>query len=168
VRAPGSNVTLALVTRAGSGACNSGSMRTEPVKYSVGPLRDGCEPFRVISIVVFLRTSLRSSWSPFPGISDFRGAETERPQPPWKQSARNPETKLTRWNAPIRGYLAPPQEISAVRRLIGGAMRTRTKDPDGFIDGARRDRWEPARSSRDCPMAQANNREKSNGTRRAQ
>jgi hypothetical protein len=33
-----------------------------------------------------------------------------------------------------------PAEISAVRRLIGGAMRTRTKDPDGFIDGARRDR----------------------------
>jgi hypothetical protein len=26
-------------------------MRTEPVKYSVGPLRDGREPFRVISIV---------------------------------------------------------------------------------------------------------------------
>jgi hypothetical protein len=30
---------------------------------------------------------------------------------------------------PIRGYLGPPGEISAVRRLIGGAMRTRTKDP---------------------------------------
>jgi hypothetical protein len=27
------------------------------------------------------------------------------------------------------GYLAPPQEISAVRRVIGGAMRTRTSDP---------------------------------------
>jgi hypothetical protein len=27
-----------------------------------------------------------------------------------------------------------------VRRLIGQAMRTRTKDPDGFIDGARRER----------------------------
>ena len=38
------------------------------------------------------------------------------------------------------GYLAPPQEISAVRRVIGGAMRTRTKDPDGFIYGARLDR----------------------------
>jgi hypothetical protein len=46
-----SDMTLALVTRAGSGAWNSGSMRTEPVKYSVGPLRGGCEPFRVISIV---------------------------------------------------------------------------------------------------------------------
>ena len=29
-------------------------MRTEPVKYSVGPFRDACEPFRVISIVAFL------------------------------------------------------------------------------------------------------------------
>ena len=38
------------------------------------------------------------------------------------------------------GYLAPPQEISAVRRVIGGAIRTRTKNPDGFSDGARRDR----------------------------
>jgi hypothetical protein len=28
--------------------------------------------------------------------------------------------------------------------MVGGAMRTRTKDPDGFIDGARRDRWERA------------------------
>jgi hypothetical protein len=36
--------------------------------------------------------------------------------------------------------LGTPREISAVRRLIGGAMRTRTKNPDGFIDGARRDR----------------------------
>jgi hypothetical protein len=27
------------------------------------------------------------------------------------------------------GYLAPPQEISAVRRVIGGGTRTRTLDP---------------------------------------
>jgi hypothetical protein len=80
------------------------------------------------AIVVFLRTSLRSSWSPFPGKSDF-GAQRQNGHKPWKQSARNPETKLTRWNAPIWGYLAPPQEISAVRRLIGGATRTRTMDP---------------------------------------
>jgi hypothetical protein len=36
----------------------------------------------------------------------------------------------------VRIWRRPP-EISAVRRLIGGAMRTRTKDPDSFIDGAR-------------------------------
>src|SRR6266700_3385254 len=54
VRAPGSNVTLPPLTRAGSGAWNSGSTRTVPVKYSAGPLRDGCEPPRVICIAPFL------------------------------------------------------------------------------------------------------------------
>jgi hypothetical protein len=29
-------------------------MRAAPVKYSAGPLPDGCEPFRVICIVPFL------------------------------------------------------------------------------------------------------------------
>src|SRR5258705_8177122 len=43
-RAPGSNVTLAPRARAGSGASNRGSMRTVPVKYSAGPLAEGCEP----------------------------------------------------------------------------------------------------------------------------
>jgi hypothetical protein len=67
----------------------------------------------------------------FPGKVIFGGRDrtaitsVEAP----KQSARNPETKLTRWNAPIWGYLTPPREISAVRRLIGGAIRTRTMDP---------------------------------------
>jgi hypothetical protein len=51
VRAPGSNVTLAALTRAGSGARKSGSTRTTPVKYSAGPLPDGCEPLREICIV---------------------------------------------------------------------------------------------------------------------
>ena len=50
VRAPGSKVTLAPATRAGSGAWNSGSMRTVPVNQSAGPLPDGCEPLRLISI----------------------------------------------------------------------------------------------------------------------
>jgi hypothetical protein len=52
VRAPGSNVTLAPLTRAGSGALNSGSMRTVPVNHSAGPLPDGCVPFRLISIAL--------------------------------------------------------------------------------------------------------------------
>src|SRR3981189_2230815 len=43
VRAPGENITLTARTRAGSGALNSGSMRTAPVKYSAGPLPEGCE-----------------------------------------------------------------------------------------------------------------------------
>src|SRR5436309_4947806 len=54
VRAPGSNVTLTPSTRAGPGASNSGSIRTEPVKYSSGPLPEGCEPFLLMSISDFL------------------------------------------------------------------------------------------------------------------
>src|ERR1700734_2138431 len=50
VRAPGSKVTWAPTTRAGSGAEKSGSTRTVPVKYSAGPLPGGLEPGRLISI----------------------------------------------------------------------------------------------------------------------
>ena len=50
VREPGSNVTLAPLTRAGLGAVNSGSTRTVPVNQSAGPLPEGFEPLRVISI----------------------------------------------------------------------------------------------------------------------
>src|SRR5439155_21836571 len=63
VRAPGSNVTLAQRTRAGSGASNSGSMRTVPVNQSAGPLFEGCDPFLLISMVsnvVAARFSLNS------------------------------------------------------------------------------------------------------------
>src|SRR6058998_2428702 len=45
VRAPGSNVTLAPRTRAGSCASNSGSMRTLPVNQSADPLLGACESF---------------------------------------------------------------------------------------------------------------------------
>src|SRR4029077_3957550 len=50
VRDPGSNVTLAPRTRAGSGVSNSGSTRTAPVNQSAGPLLDGCDPLLLISI----------------------------------------------------------------------------------------------------------------------
>ena len=50
MRAPGSKVTVALRTRAGSGASNNGSMRTAPVKYSAGPFPEGREPLRLISM----------------------------------------------------------------------------------------------------------------------
>ena len=53
VRAPGSKVTLAPRTRR-IGRLNSGSMRTVPVNQSAGPLPEGCEPLRLISIA-FLR-----------------------------------------------------------------------------------------------------------------
>src|SRR5207302_4677180 len=54
VRAPDSNVTLAPTIRAGAGALNSGSTRTVSVKYSAGPLPEGCEPTLLISISEFL------------------------------------------------------------------------------------------------------------------
>src|SRR5438094_2970507 len=55
VRAPGSNVTLAPATRAGSGAWNRGSIRTVPVNQSAGPFVEFCEPDLSISIF-FLST----------------------------------------------------------------------------------------------------------------
>src|SRR6266566_5221834 len=58
VRAPGSNVTLAPATRAGSGAWNRGSMRTAPIKYSVGPLPEGCEPLLLIDVHVLYSSKL--------------------------------------------------------------------------------------------------------------
>src|SRR5271169_6667768 len=51
VRAPGSNVTLTVRARAGSGASNNGSIRAAPVNSFFGPLPDGCEPHRLIFIV---------------------------------------------------------------------------------------------------------------------
>jgi hypothetical protein len=51
VRAPGSNVTIPPPTRAGALPWKRESIRTEPVKYSAGPLCDGCVPLRVICIV---------------------------------------------------------------------------------------------------------------------
>jgi hypothetical protein len=44
-------VTLAPKERAGAGGLNNGSTRTVPVKYSAGPLPEGWEPLRLISIV---------------------------------------------------------------------------------------------------------------------
>src|SRR5215469_14449742 len=52
--AAGSKVTQPQEARAGAGASNSGSMRTLPVKYSSGPLREGCDPLRLISIAPVL------------------------------------------------------------------------------------------------------------------
>src|SRR6266436_3877982 len=52
VRAPGSKVTWPPLTRAGSGAWNSGSTRTDPVNQSGDPLAEGREPFRLISISI--------------------------------------------------------------------------------------------------------------------
>src|SRR2546421_1419717 len=58
VRAPGSKVTLAPATRAGSGASNNGSIRTLPVNQSAGPSLDNCEPTLLISIPNFYLAAL--------------------------------------------------------------------------------------------------------------
>ena len=50
VREPGSKVTLAQETREGSGVSYNGSIRTVPVNQSVGPLVEGWEPIRLMSI----------------------------------------------------------------------------------------------------------------------
>src|SRR5579872_5403078 len=50
VRAPGSKVTLAPLTLPGAFASNSGSIRTVPVNQSAGPLVEGREPTRLISM----------------------------------------------------------------------------------------------------------------------
>src|SRR4249919_2345715 len=63
-RAPGSNVTLAHATRAGSGAVNSGSMRTDPVNHSAGPCTEGCEPLRFSCMGFLLEIRLQ------PGIGN--------------------------------------------------------------------------------------------------
>jgi hypothetical protein len=44
-------VTIAPVTRAGSLPLKGESMRTVPVNQSAGPLLEGCEPLRLISIL---------------------------------------------------------------------------------------------------------------------
>src|SRR5262245_19240857 len=53
-RAPDSTVTLAPPAGAGAGAVNSGSIRTVPVNQSADPLLEGCEPARVMFMVVLL------------------------------------------------------------------------------------------------------------------
>src|SRR5437764_9184170 len=64
VREPGSKVTLAPCTKAGSGAWKSGSIRTVPVNQSAGPLTAACEPTLLISIPIpRLRVCLAASYT---------------------------------------------------------------------------------------------------------
>src|SRR5260221_3215624 len=63
VRAPGSKVTLAPPTRPGAGASNSGSIRTVPVNQSAGPLPDGREPLRLMSICLLLRVGWAAAFA---------------------------------------------------------------------------------------------------------
>jgi hypothetical protein len=64
------------------------------------------------------------------------GTETNRPNELETQECSVVETPRARKT----GLLAQPQENLCEAGMVRGAMRTRTKDPVGFIDGARRDR----------------------------
>src|SRR5690349_6615351 len=107
VRAPGSKVTLAQAVRAGAGAVNSGSMRTEPVNHSAGPCIDGWEPLRLICMDgLLLETDRPLVWGP-------RRQVISRP------IAHAP---MIRAHQSIRGAWHGPAELQRSTRLrIGGA-----------------------------------------------
>src|ERR1019366_2730236 len=120
VRAPGSKVTLAPRTRAGAGGLNSGSTRTVPVKYSAGPLPEGCEPLLLISISeLFL----------------FRGAANT---PAMKLPASAPPTNHRLFMDPLRSLLRSPGG-SSCRSATGhllellGVPGSLHRDPGGGI-----------------------------------
>src|SRR4029077_18186566 len=68
VRAPGSNVTMAPVTRAGSLPLNGESMRTLPVNQSAGPWADGWEPILVM-FISFVAHDLSDAIISYLGVS---------------------------------------------------------------------------------------------------
>jgi hypothetical protein len=68
------------------------------------------------------------------------GTETDQPNGLETQECSVAETPRLRRTPAKRRLLAQSQENLCGAGVIGGAMRTRTKNPDGFIDGARRDR----------------------------
>src|SRR6185436_11146571 len=63
VRAPGSNVTVAAAPRLESLESNNGSILTDPVNQSPGPLTEGFEPTLVICIqfLISLHEKIRRS-----------------------------------------------------------------------------------------------------------
>ena len=95
VRAPGSKVTLAPATRAGAAVWKSGSIRTVPVNQSAGPLPEGCEPIRLMSMAVSLnRNSTRRerSWADAPGNTPRHRARSGIPNPASSRSDGTPRT----------------------------------------------------------------------------
>ena len=66
----GSKVTALPAARAGALAANKGSIRTAPVNQSAGPVAEGCEPLRLISIRSLPRLSKASP--PWRRSSDAR------------------------------------------------------------------------------------------------
>jgi hypothetical protein len=65
-------------TGAGSFARNKGLMRTVPVKYSAGPLLDGCEPFRVMTIFCGSFETVGAAFEPEERDDSFACADVNR------------------------------------------------------------------------------------------
>src|SRR5262249_9593757 len=122
-RAPGSNVTLTLLTRAGSGAWNSGSWRTTPVKYSAGALRDGCEPLRLISMGPFLPSLLKTARHAVTARAILRGGRAQIGKPDFCAKVARSLTKRRRRTAFPRLVHRIGLELSAVTPHVG-ANRT--------------------------------------------
>src|SRR5215472_18048689 len=80
VRAPGSKVTLAAATRAGAFGWTSGSMRTEPVNQSAGPLAEGCEPLLLISIFLSQHGLPKIPYGSIPIRARSETAARQRPE----------------------------------------------------------------------------------------
>ena len=98
VRAPGSKVTRAIETRAGSGGAFKGSMRTVPVKYSAGPFPDGCEPARMMSMLL-PSSGANSSVKPLPSRAHgSRLLDPARIAPDTRQC----QIRLLQVEAPVR------------------------------------------------------------------
>ena len=93
----------------------------------------------------------------FPRKSDFWAQRQTGQMGPRAKSAQSQRFNARAERPQNAGYLALPQENLRGAGVIGGAMRTRTKDPDGFIDGARRDRCaNVAEAVRECRTVDTN------------
>ena len=92
-------MTLAPTARAGAAARNNGSIRTAPVNHSAGPLPDGCEPLRLMSMTPLY-------------LGDF-----SVPVPDATDSPGGPD-RSTRV-----GYESPSQFSREYRRLFGALPR---------------------------------------------
>ena len=136
VRAPGSNVTRAPRARAGSGASNNGSIRTEPVKYSAEPFVEGCDPFRLICIFRILLFLLRNSYFLFVFVQSV--SESHRFEfHPDRVLDRNYRSRLKFESRQHRAELVDRQRIVAIQHHITAPV-THSYDKQFDLEVSRR------------------------------
>ena len=92
-------------TRPGSGAWKSGSIRTVPVNYSVGPLRDGCDPPRVICMLSSVLCAAAAAICAAPPVS-------ARAANPWMLASTS-----------LREIFKPPSCLSQMHTLRAACPR---------------------------------------------